>query len=212
MSTRPYTLVSVIDDEARYKDLIERWWNWVHTPNADAGATFPDVTFLRDDIIGNQRNIVAGFDRTNVPPLHKNITAPSGTNIFFPVYHVHYTKIDPYPFRDGTQCRTISRCVKAANNDLDNLYERWATINGQPITVNFRDFEIKVGPFSVAVPAGHGLNREEGFSLPAGNWEGVAHGTYLLLNNFQAGTYNIKFGGKATNYRTASEYRMTVRP
>jgi hypothetical protein len=214
MSATPYTLKSVKQAKGRYEELIPEWWNWVHTPGAVIGyqtISRLNVTFLRDDIIGNQRNIDAGFDTSAVTPFSKTFDVPGGTNIFIPVYHAHYTKKDPFPFGEGGECGTIPRCVIAAKTDLDNLYERWATVNNVPITPDFRDFEIEVGPFPVDVPAGHGLKREKGLSLPQGKWDGVAHGTYLLLENFQTGTYNIKFGGKATNYRTASEYTMTVR-
>ena len=107
-------------------------------------------------------------------------------NIFFPVYHAHYTTNDPFPLGEGRQCTTIPRCVKAAETDLDNLYERWATVDEQPITEDFRDFEIKVGPFPTDVPPGHGLKREKGLSLPEGRWDGVANGTYLLLEKFSS--------------------------
>lgn len=55
------------------------------------------------------------------------------------------------------------------------------------------------------------LNREEGFCLGKGSYQGVAFGIYFLLNNFQPGKYEIDFGGKATNYRTRAVYNKTVK-
>lgn len=214
MGAKNFTLVSPDSAKGRYEQLIPKWWKWVFTKDRDSNYTFDDLSFLRDDIVGPQLMFGAGQEASPISkPFKHTIKIDAHTSIFFPVYHVHIVEGDP--FRDGKKCVTIPRCVIAAENDLANVYERWATIdssggNPQPITTNFTDFEVKFGPFKLDVPDDHDMKREKGYSLPGGPHNGVAHGTFLLLDDFQPGKYEIDFGGKATNYQTRSVYKMTV--
>ena len=82
--------------------------------------------------------------------------------------------------------------------------------NKQDITNNLNNHYFESNKFTLTVSGKNNLNREQGFSLGKGSYQGVAFGTYLLLNNFQPGMYEIDFGGKATNYRTRSVYNIFV--
>lgn len=216
-----YTVVSpnTKANKSRYNELVKGWWNWVYSPNCDTSNTNPklNVTFLRDDIIGSRLVLAAGLSSTpiHLQPCHtKNITATAGTNIFLPVYHVN--TVDAHPYGDGKSCGNINRCIQAARNDLGNLYQKWAriSINGakpRNITSNLNNHYFESDKFTLTVSGKNNLDREQGFSLGKGTYKGVAFGTYLLLNNFQPGIYEIDFGGKATNYRTRAVYNLFVR-
>lgn len=215
-----YTVVSPKStaNKRRYNELVKAWWNWVYVPNCDNNNTNPklNITFLRDDIIGTQFVLKAGISSTAIQlqPCHaKSIAIKAGSNIFLPVYHVNI--VDANPYGDGRKCGTINRCIQAARIDLGNLYQQWAKIrvNGgkqQDITNNLNNHYFQSNQFTLIVRGKNGLNREQGFSLGKGSYQGVAIGTYLLLNNFQPGMYEIDFGGKATNYRTRSVYNLSV--
>ncbi len=202
----------------RYNDLVKAWWNWVYTPNCDNNNTDSklNVTFLRDDIIGSQFVLKAGISSTpiHLQPCHtKSITTNAGSNIFLPVYHVN--TVVAHPYGDGKKCGNIQRCIQASRNDLGNLYRQWAKIreNGgkaTDITNNLDNHYFESNEFILTVKGKNDLNREQGFYLGKGRYQGVAFGTYLLLNDFQLGTYEIDFGGKATNYRTRAVYNLTV--
>jgi hypothetical protein len=204
------------DNKNRYNELVKRWWNWIYVDNCDDDSTFDDVTFLRGNVIGPRLVLGAGISSTpiDLEPCHtKNISTKAGTNIFFPVYHVNI--VDKHPYGDGKQCGSISRCAQAARNDLGDLYQKWAKIKidggkAQDITLNLNNHYFESDEFTLKVNGPNALNREQGFSLGKGSYQGVAFGTYLLMNNFQRGTYEIDFGGKATNYRTRAIYYMTV--
>lgn len=216
-----YTVVSpnTKANKKRYNELVKAWWNWVYAPNCDSNNTDPelDVTFLRDDIIGTQFVLKAGISPTpiDLQPCHsKIIAANSGSNIFLPVYHVN--TVDAHPYGDGNRCGNINRCIKAARNDLGNLYQKWAKIRlnagkQADITNNLNNHYFESDKFTLTVSGKNNLNREQGFSLQKGRYQGVAFGIYLLLNNFQTGNYEIDFGGKATNYRTRSVYYLSIK-
>lgn len=210
-----YNLITVVQDKGRYEELIPRWWDWAYEEDCDAKNNRGDVTFLRDNIIKGQIKIDAGVT-SSLPAEYyeQNIEVKGGTNIFFPVYHVHVCERDPYVVDEGT-CDTIERCQISAENDLANVYHRWANIsfNGgkeEPVTKNFKDHEIKVGPFTLEVKRDNDLKTEEGYYLSPGSYNGVSHGTYLLLNDFKPGNYVLDFGGKATNFQTRSIYTIHV--
>jgi hypothetical protein len=215
-----YTVVSpnTKANKERYNELVKGWWNWVYTRNCDDNNSDAklNVTFLRDDIIGSRLVLPAGISSTppNLQPCHtKNVTTNAGSNIFLPVYHVN-TVVD-HPYGDGRECGNIERCIESSRNDLGNLYVQWAKVkvNGgkaQDITNNLNNHYFESDEFTLTVKGKHSLNREQGFSLGEGRHQGVAFGTYLLLNNFQPGTYELDFGGKATNYRTRAVYNLTV--
>jgi hypothetical protein len=196
-----YTVVTVNEDMARYENLVLRYWDWIFTENCDANRKFKDITFLRDDCIGGPITLVAGFDYSKPETYnYQEIDIFEGTDIFFPVYHAHFCGKNPR---------------QEADNDLANLYKIWAEIkinNGQSVNLatNFKDHEIKVGPFKQKVNRDNGLRREEGLYLGPGEYTCVSHGTYIIMKNLQKATYELDFGGNATNFRTRSIYNMTV--
>jgi hypothetical protein len=205
-----YTVVTVNEDLARYQNLVQRYWDWIFTENCDANRKFKDITFLRDDCLGGPLTLVAGYDYS-LPEKYnyQEIDISEGTDIFFPVYHAHICDADRVVNGD------INKCGQVADQDLANLYYRWAKIkinNGQQvdITTKFKDHEIKVGPFKQKVNRENELKREEGLYVGPGEYNCVAHGTYILMKNLQKATYELDFGGNATNFRTRSIYNMTV--
>jgi hypothetical protein len=214
-----YTVVSPKANRNQYNDLVKNWWNWVYTHNCDNNNRIArlNVTFLRDDIIGTRLVIGAGISSTPIEqlPCHtKNITIATGSDIFFPVYHVNI--VGQYPYGDGKECGSLERCVKAARNDLGDLDRKWAkiSVNGgksHEITTNLDNYYFESNQFTLVVQGRNDLNREQGFYLGKGSYKGVAFGIYLLLKSFKAGTYMLDFGGTASNYRTRAVYNMTVK-
>jgi hypothetical protein len=212
-----YTLVPVKGNEQRYKELIPRWWNWVYSENCDRNNIFDDVTFLRDDIIGPQLKLDVGISRgsrNNVPhEPEKKVTVEAGTNLFFPIYHV--CSVREHPFVEGGECG--DNCAKAAQVDLSNCYDRWATIsiNGQSAIdiTNDWDNQYSETELELKVPGPNNLKREAGFYLDGRDepYKGIAAGTYLLFNNLQSGQYNLDFGGRATDFQTRSLYQVNVK-
>jgi hypothetical protein len=211
-----YNVVTVAQDKPRYEELIPRWWEWVYEEKPDANSNKGDIAFLRDDIIRDQKKIVAGV-KSSLPGEYyeQEINdVKTGASIFFPVYHVHITERDPFIVGPG-RCDTIERCRISAENDLSNVYRLWANISvndgkEEPIVSNFKEHEIKFGPFKLEVKRENDLKTEEGYYLPPGSYNGVSYGTYLLLNEFKAGKYVIDFGGNATNFETRSIYTIHV--
>src|SRR5438093_9230147 len=98
-STTPYERVRVEDDPEAYRKFTEDYWNWIYEPNRDANSDTGEVTFMRDDSVGGPRK--AG---EKPGPFKQEIERPVGTNLFFPVYHVHICYRDPHP--DGGTCET----------------------------------------------------------------------------------------------------------
>ena len=200
-----YDLVTVNQNRARYEELIPRWWNWVYEEDRDKHSDKGDVTFLRGDIVGGPP--------TESDENKQEIERKAGVNLFFPVYDVHICTVDEHP--DKKPCGDIDRCREAADDDLAQLRDKNADISindgkEQPITTNFKDHEIKARPFQLRVASENDLSREPKYHLGPGNYDGVAHGTYILMNNLKAGKYILKFGGKAGNYKTRSKYTINV--
>lgn len=199
-----FEVVTVKQDPQAYRKLVNDWWNWVFEPNCDAKSDRGDVTFMRDEIIGGPKKTAS-----NVQMIKRKV----GTNVFFPIYHVHICDKDPYP--KGGQCDTPQKRDEAARNDLDQLNNRWANISKnygklEPITTNFAAHEVEPSEFEIEVGE-NDLKREPKYHLEPGRYKGVTRGTYMLLRNFKEGEYVFDFGGEANNFHTESVYIMKVK-
>jgi hypothetical protein len=144
----------------------------------------------------------------------KNVTVNSKNDIFLPVYHV--CSVIGHPYVKGGNIKSIAECQDAARNDLSNLYLQWAkiTVNGgqsSDIVPDLHKHYFESEEFTLNVSGPNNLNREQGFDLDEGSYKGVAFGTYLLLKDFQPASYQLDFGGKATDYRTRSVYNLTIK-
>lgn len=211
-----YTVVVPNSEENknRYNDLIKRWWNWLYTPDRD-NVSYPDVSFLRGDVVGPPLLVTAGIfsnSPDDVSCYTRNISIDGKQDVFFPVYHCHFVEQDP--FGDGKSCGNIGRCLDAARNDYANLYDAWAKIgsnNGgvQDITNNLKGHYFESDKFTLQVSGSSDLRREEGFYLSDGKYDGVSVGTYMLLTNL-SGAHTIDFGGRATNFFTRSVYHLSI--
>jgi hypothetical protein len=195
-----------------YKKLIERWWEWVFKPNCD-DVKFPDVAFLRTDIIGDPRP-PPGNSR-DVPALKRNIDIPKNKQILVPIYYSHFVHDDP--FGDGSPCGNTDRCRSAAKADYNKLSEKWANIKvdggeQQDIVKDLDSYYFETNPFGLKVSDYNNLKREEGFHLePRANpYQGICVGNFLLMK-FDEGRYQMDFGGIASNYFTRSVYDITVK-
>ena len=204
-----YEVKTVKQDPEAYRNLITRWWEWIYEDDCDKKSEKKDVTFLRDDIIGGPRS--PGKKTVNEQEIHRKV----GTNIFFPVYHVHICNSDPH-YQDRKPCETIERCMETADDDLKLVTSKYAniSINGgekNPIS-KLEDHDITLVPFPLTVKKDHNLNREPKYHLKPGTYEGIARGTFILMKKFQKGTYVLYFGGDAgtDNYYTDSKYTVFI--
>lgn len=216
----PYELVRVKDNPQAYEYLAVAYLNWVHGPNCDTeynnmfqiGNEQRHLTFMRDDSIGDPK------DPENEIPNVQEISAPVGTDVFFPVFYFH-SSIGESDGQKGT-CKTIGECIEAANFDLNliliengkkMIYAK-ISINGEEevdITSNFDDHDVTVPQFTMTVGENL-LNREPQFHLPPGTHEGAVRGTFMYMRNFKKGEYILKFGGTSTVFNTNSVYTMHV--
>lgn len=202
------------DNKNRYNDLIKRWWNWLYTPDCD-NVSYPDVCFLRGDVIGPPLLVTAGMFSNATDEIScyaKNVSIKDKQDVFFPVYHSHFVEQDP--FGDGKLCGVIGRCLDAARNDYANLYQAWAKIGPniggvQDITNNLSQHYFESDKFTLQVSSSNDLRREEGFYLSDGKYDGVSVGTYMLLTNL-SDLQTIDFGGRATNFFTRAVYHLGV--
>lgn len=194
-----------------YKKLIERWWNWVFKPNCDS-ISFPDVAFLRTDIIGDPRP--PPDDPHDLPALRRNTDIPKNKQVLVPIYYSHFVQEDP--FGDGSPCGNINRCQSAAKDDYNKLAKKWAKIKvdggeEQNIVKDLDSYYFETNPFGLKVSDANNLKREEGFHLePRANpYQGICAGDFLLMK-FGEGRYQMDFGGIASNYFTRSIYGISV--
>jgi hypothetical protein len=220
-SNSPYNVVSVKDDPEAYRYLTEAYFKWVYEPKCDTNYNKVvqvrneqrDVTFMRDDSIGDPK------DPDDQKPNIQEITAPVGTDIFFPVYYFH-SSVGEGDGKGGT-CESTERCIEVADDDLskidivDGKPDIWAKIkiNGKnevPITSDFKDHFVTVSQFTIKV-GDNRLNREPEYHLKPGTYDGVVRGTFMYLRNFKKGEYVLYFGGRASNFKTISEYTMQVK-
>jgi hypothetical protein len=216
-----YSLMPYQGNEQKYKNLVSQWWNWVYKPDRDTNYKFEDVTFLRDDIVGTQLKHDVGISSN--PNSNERVwgsdpnpvNVEHGKSIFFPVYHV--CSVKQHPFVKGGTCSDLSRCTEATQIDLANCYDRWARIGvdnppRNEITTKWDDYYVQT-ELKLEVPGPNDLKREAGFYLDGKEspYDGVAAGTYLLLNNFEGGNYYLDFGGRATDFRTRSLYKISVK-
>lgn len=221
MGSAPYTVVAPDSpvNTKKYHELAEEYWNWVQGADPDRNPTNPNdanVTFLRDDIIGNQIPHNVGISRSQhqeLQPFRNRIDVKSGTSVFFPIYHV--CSVKGHPYVKGGTCQSLEDCKDAANIDLSNCYDQWARIKvndgGEEDIADLKNHFIENDKFKLVVPASDKLNKEEGFSLAQGNYEGVVAGTYVYLTDVQPGKYVIDFGGRATDFHSRSLYDVTVK-
>jgi hypothetical protein len=215
MADMPYRIVAPNspDNIALYHKLAKDYWNWIQGKDPDSdprNPKDPNVTFLRDDIIGqslyHQVGISNGRGSKEAGPLEKNISVKRNARLFFPVYHV--CSVTEHPYVKGGKCGTIANCKDAARIDLDNCFEKFAKINDADIALE--NHHIETDEFDLEVPYPNDLNREAGFNLPPGKYPGVAAGTYVCVENLQSGSYEFYFGGRATDFHTESKYKVTV--
>ena len=204
--------------KSKYEPLIKDMWNWMYTRNCDQNPKQGDITFLRDESLGNNRIVHAGFTMQRPSNAYRQtFRIDVGEGCFAAVYHVNIVKSDPFHLGGGP-CKTISNCFKTAQNDMGNLYDKWANITepgnsaSHAIVDNLDDYYFEVGPFTVKVPDNNNaLQTEQGLALKKGDHEGVVVGYFLLIEDFKPGKYEIDMGGNATNWYTHSIYRLNVR-
>jgi hypothetical protein len=202
-----YQIVRSVDAMELYKRLTAEYWNWIHEDACDSKNDKGYVTFLRDDSIGGPRR------PGQKPPAHKGrVSIREGSNLFFPVYHVHICERDPHP--KGGTCDNIDRCMEAAGYDLRQIEHIYADIEikggtRKPIPTDLRNHRVTLYGFWLNVPP-NDLNREPDYHLNPGSYNGVVQGTYMYLKDFKKGTYLLYFGGVATNFETHSEYTVDV--
>jgi hypothetical protein len=211
-SASSYEVVRFDEAKEVYRQLTADYWNWIHDARCDDEYNKGYVTFLRDDTIGPPRQ-----QGVKPPPYVKSIKIPEGSNVFFPVYHVHVCECDPHP--DGGTCGGIDRCMEAAFDDLrklnDEVYDKGMYAveiknDGQkPLTRDFKKHRVTLAPFTLKVPPNK-LEREPAYHLNPGIYDGVVKGTYMYLKNFKKGKYVFHFGGEASNFETHSEYTIEV--
>lgn len=194
-----------------YKKFIERWWDWVFKPNCD-DIEFPDVAFLRTDIIGDPRG--PPENPRDVPALRRKAGNIKNKQVLVPIYYSHFVQEDP--FGDGSPCGSIDRCRSAAKDDYNRIGERWAKIKvgkgeQEDIVKDLDSYYFETNPFGLKVSDDNNLKREEGFHLErrANPYHGICVGNFLLME-FDEGEYEIDFGGIASNYFTRSVYNIKV--
>lgn len=225
MEATTYKVVSLADGLSEYKELAKAYWNWIQGPDPDANPIHPsdpNLTFLRDDVIGSQLQhevgILAGRGKSEVAPFSTTpITATTAMKFFFPVYHV--CSASEHPYVKGGKCDTPEKRKNAAMFDLNNNYQKWAkiSINGQGerniVDDDLDNYRIETGEFELRVPEANNLNREAGFNLPPteGSYPAYAAGVYLYLKELQPGSYRLDFGGRATDFHTQSVYVISVK-
>jgi hypothetical protein len=223
MAAIPFRVVSLAEGLSEYRELAKAYWKWIHGPDPDANPrhpTDPNLTFLRDDVIGSQLQhevgiLLDGRGKSELAPFDTQpITAPTSMNFFFPIYHV--CSASEHPYVKGGKCDSAVKRKNAAMFDLNNNYQKWAkiTIGSEPernIVDNLDNYNIETGEFELEVPGTNNLNREAGFNLPPGNYPAFAAGTYLYLKNLQPGNYRLDFGGRATDFHTQSVYNIALK-
>jgi hypothetical protein len=216
MEKLPYSILAPDTNSELYRKLAKDYWNWVQGKNPDSNPTNPvdpDVTFLRDDIIGGplKHEVGISLGRFQKPsedqPFTLDITVYPDMKIFFPVYHV--LSVNAHPYVKGGKCDTADKRKDAVRIDLANNYEKWADING--LDINLQNHNIETDEFELKVPAKNNLNREAGFNLDPNDYKGIAAGTYVCLEKLEPGDYKIDFGGRATDFHTQSIYNVTVK-
>lgn len=225
MAAVPYSVVSLSEGASEYRELAKAYWNWIQSPDPDANPrhpTQPNLTFLRDDVIGSQLQhevgILTGRGQTEDAAFSTTpIIATTSMKFFFPIYHV--CSVSEHPYVKGGKCDTPEKRKNAAMFDLNNNYQKWAkiTINGQDehniVNDDLDNYRIESGEFELRVPGSNNLNREAGFNLPPteGSYPAYAAGIYLYLKDLQPGNYRLDFGGRATDFHTQSVYNISVK-
>lgn len=217
MANIPYRIVDPGSNTDLYRKLVKDYWNWVEGSNPDSdpkNPNDPNVTFLRDDIIGGPLKHEVGIARgrrTNedVPFSTPKITVYPDTKLFFPVYHC--LSVDAHPYVKGGTCDSHEKRKDAVKIDLANNFEKWAKINGEEINLQNHYIET-VDEFDLIVPDNNNLKREAGFKLEPREtpYRGFAAGTYVCLENLEIGEYKIDFGGRATDFHSESNYTVIV--
>lgn len=153
---------------------------------------------------------LAGVFADPEEPAVLEITIPPGTPLFFPVVNAECSVFEPDPFH-GDDAEELFAC---ANGHLNNTSDRFAIIDGRPVTM--LDAYRTQSPLFVWGP----LPENNIFAFfdqdaPAGTTSPAADaGVYLLLAPLNVGQHVLEFGGTfgGGGGSINTKYLITVAP
>ncbi len=206
----------IIPVNRKYVKLSAEWWQWAFSFPVSQNPLFDETgarACLGDQGPGNVF-FLAGVINVSGSAT-RNITVPSGTQLFFPVLNVEFDNVG------ATPPLTVGQLYEAAAGFVAITNELHASIDGQPVQDLF-SYRVRSDPFCYTLPATDnilqffGLNLT-GFGCLAGFCicPAVSDGFWLLLTPLPAGQHTINFGGTfgaPVNFTLDITYNITVVP
>ncbi len=208
----------IIPVNNRYVNLSADWWQWAFSIPVSQNPLFDETgekACLGAQEPGNVFFLGGVFNVSGTAT--RNITVPSGAQLFFPILNVEFDSVGSDP------PLTIQQLYDAAAVFIDSTSELHASIDGNPVQ-NLFDYRVKTTPFCYTLPATDnlyqffglggfltGLECSAGFCIcPA-----VSDGFWLLSTPLPVGQHTINFGGTFTEPFTFTldiTYHITVVP
>jgi hypothetical protein len=202
-----------------YGSWIATWSNWLlsEAPDYDVEG---DVLFLRGNVSyrpgtgeGGQPRVIdpKGF-YNRAGDLQEKIS--DATAICLPIMTAMYFIGDRY---EGRVLENEEHIRYAARKDINEGGDMWATIMKEgdkvssKIVVDLEKYRVESPLFKLIVSEKSTLLDFIEYPMPAGEYDAVTVGYFLIIKSLPISTYRIQIGGKGRGYyRTDAVYDITV--
>lgn len=178
-----------------YGEWGAAWWQWAAS---QPSATNPVLDTTGDHCTNGQSGRVWFLAGTmGGSAVERDCTVPPGTMLFFPV-------VNAVVFAEpGTLDEAVLR--DAAAEMMDDATDLEASVDGIPVD-SLETYRVQSPLFAVTVPD------DNLFEAPAGTYEAITDGVYLMLSPLLPGTHTIHFAGEFPTYGVSVEvtYTLTV--
>lgn len=182
------------------------WWKWAFSQPVDDSALFDQTGELaRNGDVGDVFFLAGVVNDSGT--VHRTITVPSGTPIFFPVLNNECSTIEG----NGTTEAELLACNDFFIGLASDLH---ASVDGNPVP-NLTAHRETSGAFGFTLPENNFL-QFFGVDAPAGFHESsVADGYWVMLKPLSKGYHEINFGGTfgaPVNFTLDISYDVQVVP
>jgi hypothetical protein len=178
-----------------WEEWTIRWWNWL--------LSIPKKSNPALDTSGEQFNLETQNGNRDVIFLPGNLggcsvrtyTVPSGRAILIPI--INFTT----SYSEEPNLKTELDLVNRANRDIDDIVEKFAEVDGQPI-YNIEEFRVRTPPFGTC------LISDNVFNVTPGQTTSVSDGYWIFLRPLSTGTHEIHTIGACSSGKTRVDSKL----
>lgn len=178
-----------------WEEWTKRWWNWL--------LSIPKQSNPALDASGELFNLETQNGNNHVIFLPGNLggcsvrtyTLPSGRAFLIPI--INFTT----SYSEEPDLKNELDLLNRANRDIDDIVEKFAEVNGQPI-YNIEEYRVRTPPFETF------LISNNIFNVTPGQTTAVSDGYWIFLRPLSTGKYEIHTIGACSSGKTRVDSKL----